>query len=691
MKESLSSPLQSSRVFDHIAIASGFFSDPYIPSVLNLDRFKEHGEIYHSSNYQEHFLTEEKWRRSKRVVVVGGSQSAVEVVSDFLLRQGSSDLTEVIHVFPRPFWILPRHLPMPSTDSKSPLAFIPLDFVLLDGYSWRDNQKNAEGITGSLEHKNMQFNEIFKGLVGNGDQSSLSPLLKIGPEEMKLPPYTSITDSYTNFVRSGDVQLQRGYVSSILCDPLTGQWNCLEISHNPPSVHSSNTESLPKESTQFISDVDMIIFATGYTATHSLASFFPQQVLQSLSYRANDNFLPLLLDNQILHRSFITYAAKDNPSENDTVHAGFIGMYRGPYFGVVESQAKYLARLFQGSIKPPPQSTLDKQLAAIRTMRDGRDSGKLELRGQWSFPDHVGTMKELEELMQETQGKKIGKSGVDIAIEYSKLESISRIAPVIPAHFAPKFVREAQESITSLSQILKEAVQGTKFLAKAVFRSLQGSWKLIRTLNSRLKEMPSGTFVGTAKFHPRRSTFHIALPMNPDSVAELTCSVKRTQLAYGHDTTDNLSASNDIIEYIYSEYGTFTLSTPPYISFPATRKYIYRYQPGSDSISVWFVKNQSGPMSSMSPPSRHEEMEGEVDYLFHEVEFLKNEENRECIAKGKEHLCVEDLYNTRYRFRFGELGNTSSNPGAEIHEFSIEYNVCGPKKDYTSEGRFERV
>lgn len=630
------------------------------------------------------------------MVIVGGGTSAVEAVSDLLLRKNTSDPTEIIHVFPRPFWILPRHLPMPSTNPKSPPAFFPLDFVLFDGYRRRGNQKNAEegpGPSAPPEHKNIQLNEMLKGLIGNGDQSSLSPLLKIGPEEVKLPPYLTISDSYANFVRSGDVQLQRGYVTSILCDPLTGQWNCLEISRNPPNIHSSNTESAPKESTSSVSGVDVIIFATGYTATNSLASFFPQEVLQSLSYQVDDNFLPLLLDNQILHRSFITYAAEDNSCGNDTVHAGFIGMYKGPYFGVLESQAKYLARLFQGSIKPPPQSMLDKQLSQCRAMREGRNSGKWELRGQASFPDYLGNLKELQDLMQETQEKKIvGKSGVHIAIECSELGGIPRsIAPVIPAHFASTLVAEAQESITSLTRILDEAEQGTKFLAKAVFRSLQGSWKLTRTLNSHNKEMPSGTFVGLAKFHPRQSTFHIILPTNTDSVAELTCSVKRAQLAHVHDSTDELSASNDITEYIYSEYGTFTLSTPPYISFPATRKYIYRYQPGSDSISVWFVKNQPGSVPTMCPPSRQEEIEGEVDYLFHEVEFLNSEENGECIAKGKEHLCVEDMYNTRYKFRFGELGNASSNPCAETHGFSIEYNVCGPKKDYTSEGRFERT
>lgn len=684
-----------SGLFDHVAVASGFFSTPHIPAIPGLGNFMDKSQVLHSSNYHDFLHAPRRAKQRMKVVVVGGCLSSVEVVSDLLLNRDYVDEVEAVHLFPRPFWVLPRYLRAPNPSINGPPSFLPLDLVLYDGCRRRNPQTpvtDASAVT--QEEKNMEANEFMRNKAGNGDQSSLSPHLRVGPEEMRLPPYVSISDSYANFVRSGDVKLERGYLKSIKQDPETGIWNCLEVSSVCSSTDASDKASQNEMSRTLIEGVDAIIFATGYKPT-SFPNFLSQQILEGLAYQPNDNFLPVLLYDQILHPSLISYSPNVcSTDEAAYVHAGFIGMYKGPYFGVLESQARYLAGLFQGTIKPPPKPELEEGISGFRAMRDGRNSGRFELRGQWSWGDYLGIMGELEGRVLEAKGAGQAQRGIDKAVNAAKETSWGgNFAPVVPAFYAPDAECESQEGIATLLETAEQAMGGGRFTAKAVFRSLQGSWKLTRTLNSRLTNMPSGVFVGIAKFLPRRSTFQIKLPEAGE--AELSCTLKRLTLANGFEGSgekrDSQERSGDITEYVYSEHGTFTLSTPPFFSLPAVRKYIYRYHPGTDSISVWFVKPQLGSIPSTTPPAPEEEIVGEVDYLFHEIEFSsQGGAHGERIAKGKEHLCVRDLYKTKYKFKFGEEEN-DLNEGAELSRFSIVYDVQGPSKDYSSEGIFQRV
>ncbi|RPB27345.1 FAD/NAD(P)-binding domain-containing protein [Terfezia boudieri ATCC MYA-4762] len=692
-------PLGSkSRVFDYIAIASGFFSSPHVPAISGLEKFKDtRGQVFHSSNCRDFLYAQRGEKKQRKIVVVGGSISSVEVVSALLFNReyvGGME-GEVVHLFPRPFWVLPRYLRTPNSSLNDSPSFLPLDFVLYDGYRRRNAQKpTTEAAAVTQEEKNIQANKFMRSKAGNGDQSSLSPHLKIGAEEMRLPPYVSISDSYANFVRSGNVKLERGYLASIKQDPKTGQWNCLEV-----SSRADVSETSPKEiSRTLIQGVDVIIFATGYKPTTSFPPFLPQQILEELAYKPDDNFLPVLLFDHILHPALISYSSNAHSTDETAhVHAGFIGIYKGPHFGVLESQARYLAGLFQGSIKPPPKPELEERIAGFKAMREGRKSGRLELRGQWSWGDYLGNMEELEERMLEGKAPEPDQAqrGIDKAVNAAKETSWGgNFAPVIPAYYAPYAGRECQEGIAALLEVAEQAIKEARFAAKAVFRSLQGSWKVTRTLNSRLIDTPSGTFVGIAKFLPRRSTFQIKVTGGEET--ELNCVLKRVTLVDEIEGSGQENGSqewsDDITEYIYSEHGTFTLSTPPYFSFPAMRKYIYRYHPGTDSISAWFVKPQSGLVPSTTPPGPEEEMEGEVDYLFHEIEFLTpNGAHGERIAKGKEHLCAQDLYKTKYKFKFVGGEDDPHDGGAELSQFNIRYVVQGPKKDYSSEGMFQRA
>jgi hypothetical protein len=217
-----------------------------------------------------------------------------------------------------------------------------------------------------------------------------------------------------------------------------------------------------------------------------------------------------------------------------------------------------------------------------------------------------------------------------------------------PARYPPKSPTAFQqaETLTSLQQTQATALAGltsAKFVAKAVFRSLLGEWKLERALTSKLPSHPSGHFSGTAKFLLREGT------------------------------RDGREAAFDDgepgLEYLYIEEGDFRASNG--FTFRATRRYVWRYDEKMDKLSVWFAKTDE---------------QKRADYLFHEVEFLVPEEGTEerdgegWKAKSG-HLCVDDFYDVAYRFNFNAVN---------LLNWRLAYTVKGPKQDYTIDGVYSR-
>ena len=175
--------------------------------------------------------------------------------------------------------------------------------------------------------------------------------------------------------------------------------------------------------------------------------------------------------------------------------------------------------------------------------------------------------------------------------------------------------------------------------AKQAFNALGGRWKIYRVLKSALSTYPSGVFQGTASFISRYPT----------------------DLQYQG-------------EYAYIEEGE--LSTETGLSIKGGRRYVYRYQESSDTITAWFVKADNA---------------ANVDYLFHEVKFRKPLTVSADIAVAKTidvltaygyHLCVEDHYTAEYNFQYSNKS---------MCEFSVKYIVDGPKKDYTAHATYMKL
>ncbi len=171
-----------------------------------------------------------------------------------------------------------------------------------------------------------------------------------------------------------------------------------------------------------------------------------------------------------------------------------------------------------------------------------------------------------------------------------------------------------------------------------VFTALRGHWKLYRRLQSEICTYPSGTFKGMASFEMRT-------PTDP-----------------AYDT-----------EYLYTETGEFC--TEQGLIFPATRRYVYRFQRNTNTISTWFVKAEDG---------------SSVDYLFHRLKFSFQKKESYCRTKGSsiflleadgQHLCIDDDYQATYFFKF---------QGCQCHEWDLKYNVKGPRKAYNTNTQYIR-
>ncbi|KAI4250111.1 MAG: hypothetical protein L6R40_000283 [Gallowayella cf. fulva] len=176
-----------------------------------------------------------------------------------------------------------------------------------------------------------------------------------------------------------------------------------------------------------------------------------------------------------------------------------------------------------------------------------------------------------------------------------------------------------------------------KITCEHLFDALAGMWTIERSVKSASPTRPSGTFNGEAQFESRPQT-----------------------------------ASEFDKEYVYTESGNFTLDRGP--TYPATRRYVYRYRRTSDTISVWFVKPDNDTV---------------VDYLFHKLglEHRIDDGNKDgdpvntVIRASSHHLCVQDNYIPSYVFCF---------EGSRLGSWQLAYKVTGPFKDYVSEASFAR-
>ena len=162
-------------------------------------------------------------------------------------------------------------------------------------------------------------------------------------------------------------------------------------------------------------------------------------------------------------------------------------------------------------------------------------------KAQFPMGDYAYLMESLAAILSiprfEPDGKEDSRSGIVFPARY------------LPSNASEKSRAEAKKALDSIDRIFAASKEKGLYVARAIFRGMQGDWKLERSLDSSIASYPSGKFSGTAKILPRKPT------------------------AEGFDK-----------EYLYVEEGDFT--TENGLAFKANRRYFALHL---HYFSMWLI------------------------------------------------------------------------------------------------------
>ncbi|KAI0117453.1 hypothetical protein F4814DRAFT_416350 [Daldinia grandis] len=626
--------------FDYLLVTTGFFGKPiwpnHVPKEVDVP-------IIHSSEYRDlKSLLAKSNRHGGKILVVGGQMSGIETaatiathLSSAIHSPGKKAIQEpesysIHHITNRPTWVFPLFTSPKPAASAPP--FLPCD---LPSYNLANRPHPLTNSQGHISVEAAQAsNSIYQSVLGT-NQSEFSLETKIDGGLLDEQPFVAMSSYYMNFIQSEVIKVSKGKLAS--------------VNGNVAIISPTNEQ---------ISDIAAVVLATGFDPSPSL-SFLSSSVLETISHSPEHPNLPVAL----------AFHGTHHPS---LPTLGFVGLYRSPYWGVMEMQARFVGRLWASndpqSQTPALQQALvdDDSIARILALRaDPRVS-------QFPMGDYSFLMQEFSRALDipitlpigDTPPLATGKP-MDILTpaRYPSFSAASAQNPRAAEHTKANLLATHETALAGLSR--------GRFVAGAVFRSLLGEWRLERTLSSRLPSHPSGRFSGTARFLLRDGTED---GLSPSFVSKANS-----------DSSTGLG-----LEYLYIEDGTFTAQDNPLLSFRATRRYIWRYEETRDVLSVWFARADD---------------QDRADYLFHEVEFLPPVDEAEMKVQGEttpvttgaaaeekvkgkrgwlakaSHLCIDDLYDVHYEFNFKAVN---------LKGWKLGYTVKGPKKNYTINGVYRR-
>lgn len=518
--------------------------------------------------------------------------------------------------------------------TSSTPCFLPSDFNSFNLAARPHPPTNQRGGTVSEAAASLAH-ERFKLSLGT-DQSDAHPLARV--QDPSAPAFVALSQLYMPLLRAGLIDLSRGRLASL--DGTTAR----------------------TEDGEEIEDIAAVVLATGFDPSASL-DFLEPAVLEAIGHAPD---YPELTPALAFHGTH-------HPS---VPGLGFVSFYRGPYWGVAEMQARFLAELWT------PEDVSPRSEAFARALRDDRSAEELvAMRGsdrltQFPTGDYVYLMHQFANALNlplSTANSQLLIPQANIPLDLLTPARYVSLPPAPPSTPQGDDVADATDATDAtlaaqaarslaLSQsIASSALSNHGFVAASVFRNLLGTWRLEREIESKLPSHPSGTFSGTGRFLVRQKTLD------------------------GLDSAPARASAAGELEYLYIEEGTFESTLG--FSFSATRRYVYRYDEAADILSVWFVCVDDAK---------------KADYLFHEVEFLPQSPDASAPAsasaptpapggvpvvraKGIEakagHLCGDDYYSVRYEFGFKAVN---------LERWTVGYQVKGPKKDYTLHAVYTR-
>lgn len=226
---------RSYRTFDYLVVASGFFDRP-MPKDFFDNSFASSETHQAKDEHPKHYQHSSRFRtlsgltnRAGKIAVIGGGISGAEAAAQAAMQISSAKFSPgakdthadsvIYHITNRPFYCMPRYLPQdPDNRTHTGLYpvpyFLPLDMVLYN-LSRRGGGEISAAITTVPPEKAAKGHQFLRSVIGS-DQSDLghSTLVSNG-DQMQYPAYTGITDTYTEFVRSGVIVPVQGFVNKI--------------------------------------------------------------------------------------------------------------------------------------------------------------------------------------------------------------------------------------------------------------------------------------------------------------------------------------------------------------------------------------------------------------------------------------------------------------------------------------------
>lgn len=196
-------------------------------------------------------------------------------------------------VFRKFSWIMPRLI-------QGETGHVPLDLLFYQRPP-KLKQKVSNG------EANLNRAKYFESEFGNPGR--LHPALMMPVDTS--PPMAAISDDFGTHIKSGAIRPKRASITGYTASGLV----------------------LDDQTTHV---ADAVIFCTGYGCD---LSFLEPAVRQAIAYNPADRFVPFVADRTVFHP--------------DLPGLAFAGVYRGPYFGVMELQARWATMVFADVIAPP--------------------------------------------------------------------------------------------------------------------------------------------------------------------------------------------------------------------------------------------------------------------------------------------------------------------------------------------------
>lgn len=313
---------QLTQLFDHVVIACGIFSEEHIPKFPGLDSFT--GTKIHSKNYKS-----SKQFKDKTVAVIGSSFSGIEIASDL-----TANAKKVNHIFRTAQWILPRNIPLNPKDPLSPKW--PLDLLFYN----RATRAQTEEIKFKTFTDNEKSNAYMDSICHA--QGEVSADLLVPKEVWNQPSRVAISDTYVSQIKENRITTRKADIASF----------------DSSGIVLGSGEKIA---------LDAIIFCTGYKLK---IPFFTPEMQEKLEFSSTDQLQPLIL-----------YKCTFRPEFR---HLAFVGVYRGPYFAVMELQAKWAMSVFANKVDFPSEESFRVALEEERRIR------QLSPRPPFPHGDYVG-------------------------------------------------------------------------------------------------------------------------------------------------------------------------------------------------------------------------------------------------------------------------------------------------------------